>query len=140
MFRLHIPAYRMRSSFTLLELIVTVAILSVGIVFIYEGFFTALGASVYCQDYLDVQMWIDQQLWSIQDNVFRYNIVFAQGASGDFTLRGRRFHWDMEYALVEGTERANLYEVMVRVNWRQGQRDISVSRSTYVMHIEDEEA
>jgi prepilin-type N-terminal cleavage/methylation domain-containing protein len=123
--------------FTLLELIVTVAILSLGIVFIYEGFFVSLGVSSYTKNYLDVQLWIEQKLWDIQDKLLRYKTLLTQQSSGSFILRNKNFLWELSYALIEGTEKINLYEIDLRVRWKEGLRNVEIVRATYAKYVKD---
>jgi prepilin-type N-terminal cleavage/methylation domain-containing protein len=127
---------KIKPSFTLLELIVSIAIFSLGIVGIYEGFFTSLGAASYTKNYLKVQLWMEEKLWQLQDKLLRYKTLLTQKNQGSFTLGGKKFFWNFSYFLIEGTKERNLYEIVLRVRWKEGRRDIKLVRSTYVSYAE----
>ena len=86
-----------RKGFTLVELMVTVTILSLGVVSVYEGFFTSLNAHAYCRNYLSVQSWMNQKIWDIQEALLRYQTLVTQKKSGNFKIGGKEFKWGLHY-------------------------------------------
>jgi prepilin-type N-terminal cleavage/methylation domain-containing protein len=135
----HKPSARNKNfSFTLLELIVSVAILSLGIVFVYEGFFVSLGAYSYSRNYLDGQLWMDEVLWNAQDEISRFNTMFTQASTGTLSIRGKKFLWNISQSLIESNQKANLYAITLRLRWKEGIRNIELTRVAYATYILDE--
>ena len=128
---------RLKYSFTLLELVVAVAILASGIILVYEGFFVSLSAVSYSTNYINAQRWMGQKLWDVQDRLTRYETLLTQETSGSFFEEGKEFLWNLSYSLIETTEKVDLYKIILGVSWREGARKIKVVRSTYAQYIED---
>jgi prepilin-type N-terminal cleavage/methylation domain-containing protein len=129
---------KIKPAFTLLELIISIIVLSLGIVGIYEGFFTSLQATSYTKNYLKIQLWMEEKLWQLQDKLLRYKTLLAQKNQGSFTLGGKKFFWNFSYFLIEGTKERNLYEIVLSVRWKEGRRDVKLVRSTYVSYVEND--
>ncbi|RKY33685.1 MAG: hypothetical protein DRP69_06050, partial [Candidatus Duberdicusella sinuisediminis] len=71
-------------SLSFVELMLSVAVLSLGITLVYQGFLTSLGGYNYCIDYLIVQNWLDEKLWEIQDKLSHYKILLTEDKEGSF--------------------------------------------------------
>ncbi|UCC94429.1 MAG: prepilin-type N-terminal cleavage/methylation domain-containing protein [Candidatus Omnitrophota bacterium] len=121
--------------FSLVELIVSVAVLSLGIVIICQGLLVTLGGFNYCIDYLNVLLWIDEKVWDIQDKLIHYRTLLTYEDSGTFILRNKHFDWNLSYDLTEGAEKASLYEITLTVSWREGMKRMNISRSAYVLFL-----
>lgn len=127
-----------KKGFTLVELIAAVAVFSLGIVLIYEGFITCLNSYSYCQNHINAQIWSDQKIWDIQDKFTQYKILLTQEPSGSFNIQGKDFLWNLSYSLIEGTQKASLYELILNINWQEGRRNINFNRATYLSYIEED--
>ncbi|MBN2119664.1 MAG: prepilin-type N-terminal cleavage/methylation domain-containing protein [Candidatus Omnitrophica bacterium] len=121
---------------TLVELIVTVVVLSLGIVLIYEGFLTTLGGFNYCIDYLNAQIWLDEKIWDVQDKLSHYKTLLTEDTSGTFLTGNKEFNWYLSYDLIEGLKEAGLYAIDLKVSWREGFKEISTARSAYALYLE----
>ena len=55
-----------RSGFTLIEVMVAVAVLSFGLVMVYQAFFVVLDSFNYSADYLEIAGWMDEKIWQAQ--------------------------------------------------------------------------
>jgi len=126
-----------KSSFTLLELIVTVVILSSGILFIYKGFLTSLGVSYYVKHYLYTQLWMEEKLHDINQEFKMYKAPFLPQASGSFNENNKKMLWQASYSLIASTEKMDIYEVTLVVNWKEGRRNIKLSRAEYIYYMKD---
>ena len=71
-----------KKGFTLIEVMVTTAVLSLSMVLIYQAFFISLDSFNYCADYLDVVSWADEKLWQAQDSVTHNGTLNPIGAYG----------------------------------------------------------
>jgi len=124
-------------SFTLVEIIVTVTILSLGIVFVYQGFLTSLGANGYCKNYLVAQNWIDQKFWNTQKSLLEYHSLFTQKREGNIKINGKEFSWQFDYSLIAGSEAMDLYDIQLWLYWKEGKRSIKLVRATYFRNIKE---
>ena len=125
----------MKQGFTLIELMVAVAILSLGIVIIYQSFFSILNYFNYYIDYLDVAYWPDEEIWQIKEEWDK---------NGDFTymegektlVKGKKaYRCNLAFSPVE----SDLYKIHLILSWREGKRNIHLSRTTYVVNQEQKQ-
>ena len=126
-----------KRSFTLLELIVTVVILSSGILFIYKGFLSSLDVSYYVKHYLYAQLWTEEKLYDIDEEFRTYKAAFLPQASGSFNEGNKNFSWQAAYSLIGSTEKMSLYDVTLVVSWKEGRRNINLARSKYIYYTRD---
>ena len=122
--------------FSLVELMVTTLVLSLGILMVYQGFFTSLGGLNYCVDYLNAQLWMDEKIWDVQDKLAHYKTLLTEDTSGTFIMRNRQFHWELDYNLIQGSKAASLYEVNLGVAWKEGIKQVATQRTANVLYIE----
>jgi len=119
-----------RQGFTLIEVMVTVAILSFGILAIFESFFISLDAFSYYSNYLDAQGWINEKIWQIQDQLIKTGSLIAGDDSGFFSVKNRNFNWATSISPID--EEYGLYKLGVSLFWREGSRERFVYRGAYV--------
>jgi prepilin-type N-terminal cleavage/methylation domain-containing protein len=121
--------------FTLVEIMVATAILSLGLVMIYQSFFISLDTADYYFRHLDAQIWLDEKLWQVQDDFRREELFNPVKTSGEFTIRDRDFNWNMDYNSIGCEE---LYKVNLKASWQQGRRTINLLRVAYVSSYKSE--
>lgn len=119
--------------FTLIEIMVTVAILSLGMVLIYEAFFIVLDSFNYCSDYLNVASWIDEKIWQAQDSLTRRG-SFDADTIGEFINRNKVFKWSLSHNPIDEAE--GLHRIDLVLSWQEGKRTIRLSRSAYAIYEE----
>ena len=122
-------------SLSLIEIIVATAVLSIGLIAVSQGLLMNLEGSNYAIDYLNVLSWMDWKFWEAQDKLTHYRTLLTDDMSGMFILGKRQFKWDLSYNLIEGTERSSLYELILRVFWKEGIKEARTIRSGYVLHV-----
>ena len=118
--------------FTLLEVLIATAILSLGLVMIYQAFFICLDTFDYCLNHLKAQLWLDEKVRLVQDNFRREDIFSPLNTSGQFIIGSRNFNWHMDYSPIELEE---LYKINLEITWQQGSRMINMSRVAYVSNF-----
>lgn len=123
-------------SLSFVELMLSVAVLSLGITLVYQGFLTSLGGYNYCIDYLIVQNWLDEKLWEIQDKLSHYKILLTEDKEGSFTIGNKRFSWNLSYELIEGMKDMSLYQVVLNISWREGVKKVKTQRASYIIYKE----
>lgn len=119
---------------SLVELMVAVAILSFGIVILYEAFFTCLNAFSYSQNRLDTQRWMDEKIWQTQDELIRSGSLIMSENTGSFMEKNKNFTWKIALNLIEQAADSFLYKVSLDVSWKEAQRDVKLSQVAYVQN------
>ena len=115
--------------FTLMEVMVATAVLSLGSLFIYQSFFSVLRAFDYCSGYIAGANFLQEKLWEGTESI-RHGGALGAETEGEFTVGARNFTWSTDLAKVND----RLYEVDVAVRWRSGKQQNEVSRSTYALY------
>jgi prepilin-type N-terminal cleavage/methylation domain-containing protein len=118
-----------RRSFTLIEVLVSVAILSVGIVFIFRSFFTCLNAFGRYVTYLNIMPWMNEQLWRAEDEIIRTGKPVSPSNQGEFTYEGKKFSWYLVSSPVDKNER--LYRLDLAVSWQEARKQMTLNRYAY---------
>jgi len=124
------------SGFTLIEVMVTTAVLSLSLVLIYQAFFISLDSFSYCADYLDVVSWADEKLWQAQNSLTHNGTLDPTAAHGEFINKNKKFEWVLSNELLDETGR--LYQLNLDLLWRQGKRNIKFSRTAYAIYEKNE--
>ena len=127
--------FRKRKTFSLVEVLVAVAVLSFGIVIVCQGFLTALGGYNYALDHLNVLLWMDSKIWEAKDKLTHYRTLLTDDTSGSFMVNNRKFDWNIDYHLIEGSEEMSLYELNLRVIWKEGIRQVSAVKGAYALYV-----
>lgn len=120
--------------FTLMEVMVSTVVLSLGTVLIYSSFLTSLDSFNRYVNYLNVIPWMDQRLWLAQDDLNRLGDAAVISPAGDFQKAGRDFKWSLNYSPVDD----NLYQVNLELSWQQGSRKAGLARSAYAEYKQRE--
>jgi prepilin-type N-terminal cleavage/methylation domain-containing protein len=118
--------------FTLVEVMVTTSVLSLGAMLLYQAFFLSLGAFDYCSDYLRVAPWTDEKLWQIQDELLRHGSAAGIDTHGELIDRSRNFVWDASYGSID--EKHGLYKIDLALSWHKGQKEVRLSRTAYATY------
>lgn len=118
-------------SFTLVELIVTVAILSFGIVSIYEAFFVSVDVFGYYTNYLNTQDWVNEKISETESSLMQSQTLKIGQTSGQITRDHKTFDWVM--TVDQKNEEQGLYRVNVTLSWREGGKTAKTSRTAYLL-------
>jgi prepilin-type N-terminal cleavage/methylation domain-containing protein len=129
--------FRNSKGFTFIEIMMTLAVLSGGIVMLYKSFFLCLDYQnhltyrVYASNLLEDKIAITEQM--VRD----YKILaFKEDAQNEevvFHSRPMIFHVDVQVALVSDVP--SLYQLTVTVSWKEQKRDVTLRRSAYVSNL-----
>ena len=114
---------------------VTIAVLSLSIVLIYQSFFTSLDSLNYCATYLDIGNWANEKIWQTQDDLKRLGLLASIETAGSFSNRNRDFSWNLSYGLID--VESHLYRIILVVLQENGElRRIALLRTAYVAYEE----
>ena len=118
------------AGFTFVEIILTVAILASGLLFINEGYLRVWGG-LHHLDYRNfAESLIAEKLWETEDQL-RIQDTTPQTSSTDTTqYDNREYQWERQ--LTQLDEQGYLYQAVVSVTWREGIRDITYTRNAYI--------
>ena len=123
-----------KQGFTLIELMVATAVLSFGLVMLFEAFFSFMDVFNYSYRRLEVQRWMDQKIWEVEDELVRSGMLTSNEFSGSFVRDGKDFNWSMTALMIGEMEESFLYELSLNVFWKEIARDVKVSQVAYVQN------
>ena len=118
--------------FTLVEIVIATAVLSLGSVLIYEAFFMCMDSFNYCSDYLNMAPWADEKIWEAQEELTFAGTLDELERTGDILRGNNKFSWFLYYNLVSTSVIKDLYEISLTLSWQQGKRVSKISRSAYI--------
>lgn len=117
--------------FTLIEVMVGVAVLSFGIVVIFETFFLSLNTYSSYSNYLKTQNWLDEKIWDMQDRLNHSSLITMNTDSGQVHVNNRDLSWNMSVGVVDWDE--SLIEVNVNLSWQEDGRTVTSARHAYAV-------
>ena len=117
---------------SLVEQMVAVAVLSLVLILIYGAFFSCLNAFNYSLGRLNVQRWMDEKVWEMQEELNRSGTLARGEQRGSFIDKNKNFVWETSVKLIGEAQDTYLYRLTLNVFWKQAQRNISVSQIAYV--------
>jgi prepilin-type N-terminal cleavage/methylation domain-containing protein len=118
--------------FTLVEIMVATAVLSFGIISIYQALFITLDAFNYASGYLDVIDQVEEKVWEAQDTLARQGPEAQLETAGTLTVGSRSYGWELSYVSVDENEL--MYKVDLTAAWKAGKRKAQISRSAYALY------
>ena len=129
---------RERQGFTLLEVMVSISILSFGLIFILQAFSRSLNAIRISQNNLQAGMVAEEKMAQLLINPQQTRSATAGNLGGKDKLEGFEFNWRLEWASADDYK--DLNKTLSYIHWRQGKRKGGFSIITYLRTpIEDEE-
>lgn len=120
---------RTSAGFTLIELMITVAVLSMGTVMIQQGFLRSSSVLDRLSSSLKIQSWMDERIWEAKERLFYSESASLDNQGGDFTDSGRLFHWLLEVQPV--SDGKDLYQIHLSVNWTDGNGAAQMARTVF---------
>lgn len=110
--------------FLLLEVMVSVAILSTGLVLILNSFIRSIRAIDLSEDYFRAGLLFEEKIYEV------YNSEIEEGSSnGVFPNFDNRFSW---YLDIVKLQEDSLRELNLEISWNQGNKQQSMSVATYL--------
>lgn len=123
-----------KGGFTLIEAMITTAVLSLTALLIHEAFFISLDAFNYCHNYLDIVSFADEKIWQAQDDLTRFGALTNIDEKGELTMKNKNFEWILSNSPIMDTENNNLYKIDLSLSWREGRRPIKISRTAFAIY------
>ena len=130
----HRRTIALNRGFTLIEVMMSVAILAFGIVSIYEALFVSVDTYSYYTHYLSTQDWISEKIWKVQEELMITQELKSEQTSGQIVRNHKTFDWVMAVSQLD--EAQGLYKVNVTLFWNEGEKQVSISREAYLLPSE----
>jgi hypothetical protein len=105
---------------------VAAAVLSLGMLFVFQSFFTVMRSFDYCSSYVASSGFAQERLWQACDSFSRDGSIGSE-TNGEFSQGGRTFNWQLSQDLVAG----NLTKINLVLDWKSGTRKMEISRCAY---------
>lgn len=122
---------KLNRAFSLLEVIITVAILSTAIVFIFQAFTTVLASSKFSQNITHACLLAEEKLLDIEQRQ-KESTALLDPDSGIQRIGVQDFKWDFVRSQLPNS---NLIEVTFTVSWQENVRkkEYSIKFLTYLL-------
>jgi prepilin-type N-terminal cleavage/methylation domain-containing protein len=117
--------------FTLIEVMVSVAVLAFGVILVYDALLKSLSAFGYYSDYFMVSSWMDEKIWQVQDALAN-NGTFLDSVEGTYLRNNREFPWSVAFISLDGN--SGLYRIDLRIgSAKLSERGVVFTRSAYAL-------
>ncbi len=133
-----------RKGFTLIEVMLSVTILSIGLVLILQGFTHSLNALRISEDNLKATFMAGNKFAEAQIQAKEDWGAFKSGVDEKFDFENVEYAWEVEIAPVVWDkedipeEYETLNEVKATLTWKEGKREGGIPLITYMKSVENE--
>ena len=116
-------------AFTLIEVMVTVAILSLATVMISQS--NLMNMNVYGRfaNLMAIQNWAEEKIWEAKEEVLASEIPEAGESSGTYESENKTYEWHLS---VSEETSGSLYGILLTVTWNDAGQEKSLERHSYV--------
>ncbi len=116
---------------TLIEVMLTVSILSLGTVMIYQANLLSLGVYGRYVHRLSLQNWAEEKIWEAKEDIFNSDLPNTGEVSGSFNLLGKSYDWKREVSLTWESKdsKFSFYKILLTVSWDEEGKPTSLYRS-----------
>ena len=121
--------YRNNHAFMLIEVLVSIPIVTIGIVSVMRGFSTTITAIKVSRGYLKASAYLEEKLWEFQERGTIGTDVELEGSFDD-----KDFRWYLE---TKDSERRGINLVNLTVFWKDRKDERSININTYLA-VEEE--
>jgi prepilin-type N-terminal cleavage/methylation domain-containing protein len=128
-----------KRAFTLVEVLVSAVILSVGLVFIFQVFLNSLDIVNMFNNQLNAQLFLNEKIGQLQTNLNQQAGLFMpMKQSGVVRWDNREFNWQLDLELVDLPQ--ELYLVNAQMSWLEGRKQRTLKRQAMVKSYFDNAA
>lgn len=120
---------RKNGGFTLLEVLVAVAILSFGIVYVFHTFFSAASALKHMDNRISASFLLEKNTWNTKKMFFQSDSMYNYT---DRKLVGEDPAVDAVVSLKRVSGYSGVFEVKAKAYWTEGRRNITFDKVVYI--------
>jgi len=117
--------------FTLIEIMISIAILSVGLIFVLQGLTQCLSILRISQDNLEASLLAEQKISEFEILAKQETGSFSKATSGQSQSGNVDLTWQID--LTPDSDYEDLNEVLAIVYWKEGRRSGVSAFSTYLI-------
>lgn len=118
-----------KKGFLLLEVLVSVAVITVGLIYIIRSFSISTRAIATSRDYIKAVSLLEEKLWEFEETR-----QIESGEDRDYFRDDRRFTWQLS---AETEEEIPINKTQLKVFWEEKNRKQRLSVTTYLWNKED---
>ncbi len=129
-----------KKGFTFVEVMVTLSILSVGLVMIFKSYFLAADRMGHLQNRFHANILLDNQISEVERR-FRLHGALPLGMklSQSVDIGPRRVEFEPTIQLKEVDGFPEIFELVLSLSWMEGSRERLLSRSTFISNFKQNE-
>ena len=130
-----------KKSISLVELMLTVVILSIGIVMILKSFLSVAGALGYTKNKTAAFQFLDGKMAQLQEIVLNEGDILGQEDQGDVRINEKNFTWSRDLFPVyyqEEEEGSEIKGVNWVISWKEGAINKRENLSAYINFEEED--
>ena len=126
-----------KQGFTFVEVMVTLAIFSVGIVGVFQSYLISLDRINHLTNRLYVHVYLDEHLKTIERNLKVYQTLpFELDRTGKIDLGGKILNYSHNLSIAQVENFNDVFELKLTYTWNERGLARSLSRSTYISDFE----
>ena len=118
-----------KQGFLLLEVMVSVVVITVGLVYIIRSFSVSTRAISTSRNYMQAVHLMEAKLWDLEENR-----RVETGEDEGYFADNRKFRWAIK---AETEEESPLNKINLVVSWKEGGKKQSLTATTYLWNKED---
>lgn len=118
-----------KNGFLLLEVLVSVVVITLGLVYIVRSFSISTRAIKTSRNYMKAVSLLEEKLWELEEAG-----QVERGEDGDYFKDDRGFQWELA---ADTEEELPINKTILAVTWKDRQRKQRVSIATYLWNEED---
>ena len=127
---------RRSNGFTLIEVMIAAAVLSLGAVLVYEVFFSSLDLFNYREKYFNLSYPVNEKIWHAQNEITKFGGIFeADSDSFEELIRvDKNMAWNLSSEMVYETDYRALYRIDFLLTWPEGNRRVNIKRTAFAVY------
>lgn len=124
-----------KKGFSFIEMMTTMAVLSLGIVAVYQSFFKSLEYVNHMTYRLHALNILSNKIEMIQKRFeVTGEIVLTEAHPAVVYIHGQKIEFQQDVDLVSLNQKKHIYQLNVALSWKESGRNITLSRSCYIYH------
>lgn len=125
---------RAKKSISLLELMLTMVILSIGLISILRSFFSIAGAINYAQNKIAAIQFLDAKMAGFEEMALEGSKFLEDEFEEDVRLNERDFHWKAYFSPIfyNENEIEGIKEASIIIAWKEANRNKDEKLITYL--------